>query len=120
MKSSDRMRIEAGKEEVIKYSYRCDLCGKESIYHMTCYICGRDICSGCTKFDPRCMGDYPDRYCVSCFNIGHKYLKQISIEQEKFDALVERFEKEWKDDAIKSIRGTSIKVDEHKLKKCYE
>lgn len=65
------MRIEAGKEEIIKYSY--------------------------TKFDPRDIGDYPPVYCGHCFQIGRKYLDQISIEQERFDTIIEKIEMEWKD-----------------------
>ena len=98
------MRIEAGKEEIIKYSYICDLCGKETGYHRVCSICGRDICSSCTKFDPRDMGDYPEKYCESCFNIGQKYLGQISAEEEKCDVIVENLEQEWRDEATKVLK----------------
>lgn len=98
------MRIGTGKEEVIKYSYICDLCGKGTEHHRVCSICGRDICSSCTKFDPRDMGDYPEKYCDSCFNIGRKYLDRISTEQEKFDVLIEEIEQEWRDEAIKVVK----------------
>jgi len=100
------MKVETGKEEVIKYSYRCDLCGKEAAHHRTCGICGRDICSDCTKFDPRDTGDYPEKYCVPCFQIGQKYLDQISSEEEKYDVIVENLEQEWRDEAIKAIKGS--------------
>lgn len=98
------MRIETGKEEVIKYSYICDLCGKGTGNHRVCGICGRDLCSSCTKFDPRDMGDYQEKYCDSCFNIGRKYLDRISAEQEKFDVLIEEIEQEWRDEAIKVVK----------------
>jgi hypothetical protein len=99
------MRIEAGKEEVIKYSYICDICGNETSHHRICSICSRDICSDCTKFDPRDTGDYPEKYCDSCFNIGKKYLDQISIEEEKYDVIIENLEQEWRDEAIKAVKG---------------
>lgn len=98
------MRIEGGKEEIIKYSYICDLCGKETGYHRICNICGRDICSSCTKFDPRDMGDYPDKYCEPCFKIGQKYLDQISAEEDKYDKIVENLEQEWRDEAIEIVK----------------
>lgn len=98
------MQIEWSKEEIINYVYQCDLCGKASAHRITCSICDRDMCSDCTKFEPRDMGDYPSRYCSDCFNVGTKYLDKISIEQEKFDATVEKLEKEWRDEAIKSIK----------------
>jgi len=85
------MRVETGKEEVIKYSYICDICGKGTEHHRVCSICGRDLCSSCTKFDPRDMGDYPDKFCGQCFEIGQKYLDRIGIEQEK-----------WRDEAMKA------------------
>ncbi len=95
------MRIIAGKEEIINYSYKCDICGKTSSHRATCSICGRDICYDCTKFDPRDTWDYPEKYCNSCFNIGQKYFHLINIEQERFDALIEKIEQEWKDEAIR-------------------
>lgn len=98
------MRIEAGKEEVIRYSYICDLCGKGTERHRVCSICGRDLCSSCTKFDSRDMGDYPENYCSHCFKVGYKYLGQIEVEQEKFDRIVEELEQRWKDEAIKNIK----------------
>ena len=96
------MKIEIGKEEIIKYSYICDLCGKETGNHRVCSICERDLCSSCTKFDPRDIGDYPSVYCDNCFQIGRKYLDQISIEQERFDTIIEKIEMVWKDEAIKN------------------
>lgn len=98
------MRIEAGKEEITKYSYICDICGKGTTYHRVCSICGRDSCFSCTKFDPRDIGDYPSLYCIHCFEIGKKYLDRISVEQEKFDALIEEIEQEWRDEAIKVVK----------------
>lgn len=100
------MRIEAGKEEIIKYSYVCDICGKGTEHHRICSICGRDLCSSCTKFDPRDMGDYPEKFCDQCFNIGRKYLDRFSVEQEKFDTLIEEIEQEWRDEAIKAVKTT--------------
>lgn len=93
----------------IKYSYICDLCGKGTGHHRVCGICGRDLCSSCTKFDPRDMGDYPSVYCDHCFQIGQKYLDRISIEQEKFDALIEELEQEWRDEAIKVVKTSKEK-----------
>lgn len=99
------MRIEKDREEVIIYSYICDLCGKGTEHHKVCSICGRDMCSNCTNFDPRDMtADYPEKYCDSCFKAGEKYLRQIKVEQEKFDILIEELEQKWKDDAIRSIK----------------
>lgn len=32
--------------------------------------------------------------------MGQKYLDRISVEQEKFDAIVEDLEQEWRDEAV--------------------
>lgn len=98
------MKIETGKEEVIKYFYICDLCGNRTEHHRFCSICGRDICYDCTKLDPRDMGDYPVKFCNQCFDVGQKYLRRINAEQEKFDVLIEEIEQEWKDEAIKAVK----------------
>lgn len=102
------MRIESGKEEIIRYFYVCDLCGKGVSQHRTCGICGRDLCSDCTRFDPRDIGDYPEKYCHSCFDIGKKYLDQISMQQEKFDVIVEELENKWRDEAIRSLKNKQV------------
>ena len=50
------------------------------------------------------MGDYPEKYCNCCFKVGDKYLRQIEVEQEKFDMLIEDLEQEWRDEAMKIIK----------------
>ena len=108
------MKVEAGKEEIVTYSYVCDLCGKGSSHRRTCGICGRDICSGCTKFDPRDTGDYPEKYCSKCFDVGQKYLEKIVAEQEKFDALIEDLEQDWRDEAVALWKAEKEKKQEHR------
>lgn len=105
------MKIDAGKEEIIKYVYRCDLCENETIHHRTCSICGRDICPACTRFDPRDRGDYSEKYCDICFNIGGKYLEQMSKEEEKYDAIIENLEQEWRDEAIKAVNASKKTIE---------
>lgn len=102
----DNVRIEAGREEVIQYAYICDLCKKGYRHGSNCSICGRDICSSCTKFDPRDMGDYPSKYCDSCFKVGEKYLEQISVEEEKHETVVATIEQTWRDEALKAANKT--------------
>lgn len=99
------MEIDTGEEEVIKYSYICGICGKKTEHHRVCSICGRDLCSSCTKFNLRDMGDYLEKYCELCFNIGQKYLDQISIEEEKCDAIVKNLKQGWRDEAVKAIKN---------------
>lgn len=103
--TGDNLRIEAGREEVIQYAYICDLCKKGYRHGSVCSICGRDICTNCTKFDPRDMGDYPSKYCNECFDIGEKYLERISVEEEKHETVIATIEEEWRDEAIKAVKN---------------
>jgi len=104
----DFMRIDDDKEST-KYSYICDICGKGYSNNRTCSICNADICHGCTRLDPRSIGDYPEKFCIDCFNVGKKYLDLICIEQEKFDVLVENLEQEWRGEAIKMSKARQKK-----------
>lgn len=100
------MRIEKYKEEVITYAYICDSCGKESSHRRVCSICNRDICYKCINFDPRDIGDYSEKFCADCFQIGKPYLEKMSVEEEKFGAIIKEIEQDWRDEAIKKLKET--------------
>lgn len=103
------MEVEIDREdtttEMMKFVYSCDLCGKISRHRRICSICNRDICSSCTFFDPRCIEDYRDMYCESCFNIGEEYFRRMEEERKKFDIVIEEIEKEWKEKAIEAANS---------------
>lgn len=96
------MKLKVGRENSIDNTYQCDICGEVSVYKVTCSICGRDMCSSCTFFDTGCFGNYTDKYCESCFNIGKEYFDRFKKEREKFDTIMEKIEREWKDRAIEA------------------
>ena len=100
MEAGGKLQVVSNKKVVIEYTYKCDICGRESKSQKTCNICGRDICHSCIRTDPRDIGDYPARYCPDCFNIGKKYLAKIAAEEEKHEAVIEEIEKNWKDEAL--------------------
>ncbi len=104
------MRIEAGKEDVIEYSYICDLCKKSYRYGSHCSICCRDICTSCTKFDPRDTGGHLSTYCNDCFAIGEKYIDRINAEEEKHETFIATIEEEWKDEALKAVKNNKQKI----------
>lgn len=108
----DKLLIETGREEVIQYSYICDLCKKGYKHGSNCSICGRDICSSCTRHDPRDIGDYPSKYCSECFAIGEKYLEQIKVEEEKHETAIATIEEEWRDEALKAVKNNMKQVEE--------
>ena len=82
--------------------YTCDACGKKispDVY--SCVICGDHLCYDCVLFDPREMGDYPDKYCKSCWDVGDYYRKEIDRLREIFYEQEEGLEKACKQQAIR-------------------
>lgn len=96
------MKLEVDRENSVDDVYQCDICGRVSAYKVTCSICDRCICSNCTFFDTGWLGNYTDKYCESCFNIGKEYFDRFKKEREKFDAIMEKIECEWKDKATEA------------------
>jgi len=87
--------------------YYCDIC--EKIAKNKCYLCGIDICNKHTVFDDRCSGDYPDKYCENCWNIGEKYRKKIQeIEDEAYEKIGQEDEN-WKEEAVAFSKRLSEK-----------
>jgi len=89
--------VEAQPTHIIKKEmYICDICGKERQYVTTCVICGKHLCVGtnerCYINDPDCFGDYPDHYCLICYDLRFKkYVKeidQIELEADKKKELI--------------------------------
>ena len=88
----------------------CDLClleGKEkkigSEYSRYCHLCERDICEEHIVFDDRDHSDYPNKYCISCWEIGEKYRYKMEEIEEAADEKIEEVEKEWKKLALEKI-----------------
>ncbi len=102
------MKVEVDREETIRFAYQCDLCGKISTHKRFCCICSRDICSDCTKFDPRSYGDCPDKYCLDCFKIGEKYIDRMNEEEKRHDSVIEEIDQEWRDEAMKAFNSKKI------------
>lgn len=84
----------------------CDFCKKQARVS-TCVICKRDVCYGgydksCVQFDPHEIGDYPDRYCPTCYD-----LRFVKYESEFEKIAEERVRTE--DLLIEKIRKLSLK-----------
>ena len=90
--------------------YRCDECNKIVDMLYPCTICGRLLCfeSKCYVFDTRQTGDYPDKYCRHCWNIGQPYLKRMVLLQDRCDAEIEELEETWKHNEVNSERITNV------------
>lgn len=77
----------------------CDVCGNEIKYHLnTCCMCGIDLCNDCVNHIDEYSGDYPDKYCATCWNdIGEKYRTKINeLENE-----ISKLHIDWKNECIK-------------------
>lgn len=65
-------------------------------------MCGKHICEKHTIYDNRDFGDYPDRYCKSCWNIGKIYREKMDNIEMKADMLQDRLANKWKIEALKA------------------
>ncbi len=93
------------EERIVEiYSYVCDFCNTEVSTNRVCSICGKNICYEHSNYDPREYGDYPTKYCDVCFNIGKKYLKQMDLERDKYDIIIEKLENDWKNEAVEFLK----------------
>ena len=84
----------------------CDICNDKGI--KCCLLCKRDLCIKHITFDPRDLGDYPDVYCESCWNIGEGYRRAIDDIQNAADVKIEKQEENWKAAAIKALEPQRI------------
>ena len=89
------------KQELIKVEskiYICDICSCEANQkHYICKMCQKVLCLNDVVFDHRQMGDYPDRYCQKCWDIGEPYRKKIEDLENEFDIKIDELETYWKD-----------------------
>ena len=94
--------ITMNKEVSVTKKY-CDVCGAE--IHMgvacdaiKCNKCKNDLCEACIGYEDGTYGDYRHGYCVSCWEIGVEYLKEI----EKHSNEIQKLHMEWNEACMKS------------------
>jgi hypothetical protein len=106
--------------EISEDHYFCDLCGKGMRYYGTCSMCGRDICKKCTEYDERDNGDYPNKYCKECWEIGRIFRELEEIVRNEFEMkleeMLEEIQKQWISEAIKNVtlKLAQVAVDRQK------
>lgn len=86
----------------------CDVCEKKEA-HWKCYVCGRDLCGKCRKFQDinRGGGDYgDDNVCKLCLALGSKYWEKEDVLEEEHDKQDEALREEWKAESL-AIKGES-------------
>lgn len=94
--------------------YVCDICGNENIdkqRFITCSACGRLACrQGYKKDEKRCsdydhdeIGDYPDKFCVICWDLKYvKYIKEREAIEEERDKKIEELDNKIKEESLKT------------------
>jgi hypothetical protein len=98
-------------KKVEKVIHLCDLCGKKTTYFRYCTLCKRLTCDGtfrdehCTRYDPNCIGDYPDPYCLICDDLKFNKYK---AEYEEIDIQYE----EMKTELDNKVREESLKHEQ--------
>ena len=85
-----KKEIEVTKKATIAY---CDVCGVRSSNQ--CLICGRDICGGCAYEDIPGSGDYPSRYCKSCWDAGEPFRREMKNLKDHFDSQMQGLDEGW-------------------------
>ena len=82
--------------------YVCDECFKtvSDKRLWPCVVCGKLICFDCYIPDERDPGDYPDKYCQNCWDVGQPYRKRMVQLQDICDEAIEKLEETWKNNAI--------------------
>lgn len=77
---------------------KCDYC--EHIGISVCELCKKDICNAHKTYDDRDPGDYPDVYCMRCWEIGTPFRLAMEREQQDSEKRLERMEEDWKKAAL--------------------
>lgn len=84
----------------------CDICGANAKGRQ-CRICGRDICNIHAHWEyDRYGGDYSEKYCIECWEIGKPYRDKLEELEKKYGSEIARVEEEWKSEALNKKRKT--------------
>ena len=96
-------------KKIIVENYYCDICGDKAEDSWgnpyICRICHRNICNKhLIRDDSWDSGDYPDKYCKNCWDIGKKYRDEIEKIKESSEAEADKKNEEWYQKAIKDLK----------------
>ena len=80
-------------------TYTCDFCDVElsskTPRPQSCIVCGRHSCLEHGLFDPNDSGDYPARYCCTCWKAGQPFRATIANVRQESDDQIEEQQKRW-------------------------
>lgn len=89
------MSVKKNEKIVSEIIYYCDICEKQldTLWRRSCCKCGRDICKehSIVIVD---NSDYPDKWCVECWNITETLRKKLEEEEFRHDQIQEDIERE--------------------------
>lgn len=78
----------------------CDIC-KQDIANHKCDVCNRDICKKHLIEDYDRFSDYPNYYCIICFNLlKDKYNKLFQDLENKYDVERDTIERQLKQESL--------------------
>lgn len=62
-----------------------------------CTLCKRDLCNKCGIYNPADDGDYPDKMCSKCWDIGKPFRLKMGEARNRFYEEEDRIDKEWRE-----------------------
>jgi hypothetical protein len=82
-------------ETVTEDRWYCDACKEETERPCNCVMCKMMLCRECAYHDYSDGGDYPDFYCVPCWDVGKTYRDAEQKEEEAHDERIEAIHAQW-------------------------
>ena len=78
-------------------SYFCDFCKGSKLVNSnhSCLMCKKHTCGEHTVFDEGDGGDYPSRYCISCWEVGAPFREQCEIIEREAEEKCDELMKQW-------------------------
>lgn len=102
-----KKETEVTKKYVVE-EYYCDECGKPAKNSWgnpyICCVCKRHFCDDHIVFDNRDSGDYPNKYCNHCWDIGKRYRDDIVKIDDECCERIDKKNEEWYQEAIKNLK----------------
>ena len=101
------MAVNTITEEVVAHTKQvtvitCDVCSTRlGGRFYKCYMCSKDLCYHHTVYDNRDSGDYPDKYCQPCWDIGESYRLMEAEAADRYYDELDKIHQQWKAAATK-------------------
>ena len=91
-------------ETVKRVVLTCDECGKRIKSNRRCCLCKKMLCETHTVYDDRDHGDYPDKYCASCWDAGENFRIEMKRLEDEYDKKLDALQDAWTDAALAEVK----------------